>query len=252
MPRRCSNGAAKAKGADLIMFPELQLTGYPPEDLVLKPEFVRRTMEAADRLVEATAEPGPAMLFGSLIAEGGVGLQRHAARRRRQARRPHAEARAAQLRHVRREARLRRPARLPEPIAWRGVKLGVPICEDIWQDRVCAHLAEAGADFLLVPNGSPFEIDKDDKRQQLVRSRVVSNRPARSPISTASAARTSWRSTAPPSSSTPTASGSCRCCDWEEQLLLTEWEKGASGGWRCVTREACDARCLSRRTSTTR
>ena len=46
---------AKAAGADLIMFPELQLTGYPPEDLVLKPEFVRRTMEAADRLVEATA-----------------------------------------------------------------------------------------------------------------------------------------------------------------------------------------------------
>ena len=46
------------------MVPELQLTGYPPEDLVLKPEFVRRTMEAADRLVDATASAGPAMLFG--------------------------------------------------------------------------------------------------------------------------------------------------------------------------------------------
>jgi len=62
---------AKAAGADLIMFPELQLTGYPPEDLILKPEFVRRAMDNADRLVEATAEAGPAMLFGSVIAEGG-------------------------------------------------------------------------------------------------------------------------------------------------------------------------------------
>ena len=46
----------KAAGADLLMVPELQLTGYPPEDLVLKPEFVRRTMEAAERLIDATAE----------------------------------------------------------------------------------------------------------------------------------------------------------------------------------------------------
>ena len=56
--------------------PELQLTGYPPEDLVLKPEFVRRTMEAAERLVEATAEAGPAMLFGTIVAEGGSTIMR--------------------------------------------------------------------------------------------------------------------------------------------------------------------------------
>ena len=62
---------AKAKGADLVIFPELQLTGYPPEDLVLKPEFVRRCEEAAERLVDATAEPGPAMLIGTLVADGG-------------------------------------------------------------------------------------------------------------------------------------------------------------------------------------
>src|SRR6476469_3304622 len=62
----------KARGADLLMCPELQLTGYPPEDLILKPEFVRRTHEATDRLVAATAEPGPAMLIGTIIAEGGL------------------------------------------------------------------------------------------------------------------------------------------------------------------------------------
>src|SRR6186997_1563538 len=63
---------AAAQGADLLLCPELQLTGYPPEDLVLKPEFVRRTMEAAERVVDATATPGPAMLIGTIIHEDGV------------------------------------------------------------------------------------------------------------------------------------------------------------------------------------
>src|SRR3982751_2175676 len=61
----------RANGADLLLCPELQLIGYPPEDLVLKPEFVRRTMECAERLVDATAEPGPAMLVGTVFKEGG-------------------------------------------------------------------------------------------------------------------------------------------------------------------------------------
>ena len=63
---------AAAQGAELVLVPELQLTGYPPEDLVLKPEFVRQTMEQAERLVDATVDGGPALLFGSIHAEGGV------------------------------------------------------------------------------------------------------------------------------------------------------------------------------------
>src|SRR4029078_10973629 len=62
----------RAEGADLLMCPELQVTGYPPKRLVLKPEFVRRVHEVTDRLVAATAEPGPAMLIGTIIAEGGL------------------------------------------------------------------------------------------------------------------------------------------------------------------------------------
>ena len=62
----------RAEGADLLMCPELQLPGYPPEDLVLKPEFVRRTHECTDQLVAATVEPGPAMLIGTVIAEGSA------------------------------------------------------------------------------------------------------------------------------------------------------------------------------------
>src|SRR5436853_7655614 len=73
-----SNAAAmlemrrRAKGADLLLCPELQLTGYPPEDLVLKPEFVRRTHECTDQLIDATSEPGPAILIGTIVNEGGL------------------------------------------------------------------------------------------------------------------------------------------------------------------------------------
>ena len=62
----------RAAGADLLMVPELQLIGYPPEDLVLKPEFVRRTHEWTDQLIQATTDPGPAILFGTVVGEGDV------------------------------------------------------------------------------------------------------------------------------------------------------------------------------------
>src|SRR5947209_13501144 len=62
---------AASAGADLLVCPELQLVGYPPEDLVLKPEFVRRVHECTDDLVAATVEPGPAVLIGTIVNEGG-------------------------------------------------------------------------------------------------------------------------------------------------------------------------------------
>ena len=62
----------RAGDADLLVCPELQLIGYPPEDLMLKPEFVRRAHECTDRLVAATVEPGAAMLIGTVTNEGGL------------------------------------------------------------------------------------------------------------------------------------------------------------------------------------
>jgi NAD+ synthase len=226
----------KAKGADLIMFPELQLTGYPPEDLILKPEFVRRAHEATDRLIAATAEPGPAMLIGTVIAEGGSVYNAVVLA-------DGGKVAGRTLKHelpnygTFDEKRVFESGPLPEPIEWRGVKLGVPICEDIWQDRVCAHLAEAGADFLLVPNGSPFEIDKDDKRQTLVRSRVVSTGLALAYLNRIGGQD---ELAFDGSSFIINADGErvVQLCDWQEQLLLTEWET-SDGRWGCVTREAC-------------
>ena len=61
----------------------------------------------------------------------------------------------------------------PGPISFKGVRIGVPICEDIWTDETCETLAETGAEILLVPNGSPFESNKDDVRLNLVVARVT-------------------------------------------------------------------------------
>ncbi len=229
---------AKASDCDLIIFPELQLTGYPPEDLILKPEFVRRAQDATDRLVAATAEPGPAMLIGTVIAEGGEVFNAVILA-------DGGQVAGRTLKHelpnygTFDEKRVFASGPLPEPISWRGIKIGVPICEDIWQDRVCHHLAEAGADLLLVPNGSPFEIDKDEKRQQLVRSRVVSTGLALAYLNRVGGQD---ELAFDGSSFIVNADGErvVQMCDWQECLLTTEWEKGESGHWSCVTREACE------------
>jgi NAD+ synthase len=227
----------RAAGADLLMVPELQLTGYPPEDLVLKPEFVRRTMEAAERLVDATAAPGPALLFGSIHNEDGLNYNVMIL----------AENGKILARILKRELpnygtfdekRVFASGPLPEPIEYRGVKIGVPICEDIWQEVVCAHLADAGAEFLLVPNGSPYELDKDDKRALLVRSRVTMTG-----LPLAYLNRVGGQDELVFDGSSfimhPDGERVVQFPDWEEKLLSTEWARDADG-WRCATRESHD------------
>src|SRR3546814_2672504 len=72
------------------------------------------------------------------------------------------------------EKRVFAPGPLPDIVEWRGVKLGLPICEDGWLPAVCQHLAAQGAELLISVNGSPYEIDKDDRRlTQVFRSRVA-------------------------------------------------------------------------------
>jgi NAD+ synthase len=224
----------QAAGADLLMVPELQLTGYPPEDLVLKPEFVRRTMEAAERLIDATAEPGPALLFGSIHQEAGQNYNVMIL----------AEDGRMTARTLKRELpnygtfdekRVFASGPLPEPIHFRGVKIGVPICEDIWQEIVCAHLANGGAELMLVPNGSPYELDKDDKRATLVRSRVTMTG-----LPLVYLNRVGGQDEIVFDGSSfimhPDGSRVVQFPDWEEKLLLTEWTREPDG-WRCATRE---------------
>jgi NAD+ synthase len=223
----------RAAGADLLLCPELQLTGYPPEDLVLKPEFVRQTMEVTGRLVDATAEPGPAMLIGTIVHDGGANYNAVVL----------ADGGRVVGRTLKRELpnygtfdekRVFVPGPLPEPIEFRGVRIGVPICEDIWQEVVCGHLADAGAEMLLVPNGSPFELDKDDLRQRLVRSRAL-----QTGLAIAYVNRVGGQDELVFDGSSfvmhPDGETIVQMPDWDETLLITDWTRGPNG-WRCETR----------------
>ena len=224
---------AAAEGADLVLTPELQLTGYPVEDLVLKPEFVRRTIEAAERLVDATDDGGPALLFGTLHAEGGRVYNAMIL----------AEGGRVVGRTLKHELpnygtfdekRIFAAGPLPLPIEWRGVKLGVPICEDIWLQPVCAALAKAGVEMLLVPNGSPYELDKDDLRQRLVRARVTETG-----LPLAYVNRVGGQDEIAFDGSSFVLNGdgtlAVQMVDWDEALLVTDWARSSNGGWRCET-----------------
>ena len=223
---------ARAKGADLVMFPELQLTGYPPEDLVLKPEFVRRSMEAAERLIDATADDGPAMLFGSLHQEDGAVYNAMLL----------AEGGKLVARRFKHELpnygtfdekRVFAAGPLPDPVEWRGVKLGIPICEDIWLEPVCAALASAGAEILLVPNGSPFELDKDQRRLSLVQARVTETG-----LPLVYLNRVGGQDELAFDGSSFVVNDDGRIVvqmpDWDEALWLTQWSRTANG-WTCAT-----------------
>ena len=226
-----------AQGADLVLTPEMQLTGYPVEDLVLKPEFVRRTIEASERLVDATADGGPALLFGTLhVADGAVYNAMVLAESGKIVGRA--------LKHelpnygTFDEKRIFASGPLPQPIEWRGVKLGVPICEDIWLQPVCAALHAAGADILLVPNGSPFELDKDDRRLALVRARVTETG---LPLAYVNRVGGQDEIVFDGSSFVVNDDGGVvvQMTDWDEALLVTDWVKSADG-WRCESRELCE------------
>jgi NAD+ synthase len=162
---------ARVPDADLILYPELFICGYPPEDLVLRPSFVAQCEAAVAELAKDTVS-GPAILMGTPWRDKGK-LHNAVALL--------TGGKVETLRYkfdlpnygVFDEKRVFQPGPAPGPISFRGVRIGVPICEDIWTEETCETLAETGAELLLVPNGSPFERNKDDVRLNLVVARVT-------------------------------------------------------------------------------
>ncbi len=169
---RIRRARAEAGGADLVVFPELALSGYPPEDLVLKPAFQEACREACEALAKETADGGPALLVGLPWPEDGRLYNAVALLDGGE---------IAALRYkvllpnygVFDEKRVFDAGEMPGPVSFRDVRIGVPICEDIWQPSVVECLEENGAEMLLVPNGSPFETTKDDIRLNIAVERVV-------------------------------------------------------------------------------
>ncbi|WFP60585.1 NAD+ synthase [Mesorhizobium sp. WSM4904] len=165
---------AARQGADLVLYTELFLAGYPPEDLVLKPAFLKACEKAAQDFAKDTADGGPGVIIGTplkrksgthnsiVFADGGKII---------------AERYKLDLPNYGEFDEKRVFQAGPElqgPVNFRGVRLGIPICEDIWGDiAVCETLAESGAEILLVPNGSPYYRAKIDVRHQVVIRQVI-------------------------------------------------------------------------------
>ena len=164
---------AVAAKADILMFSELFLTGYFPEDLLLKPRFIEDAMAVAQTLAAETKNTGVSLLLPSVWREPD-GTLRNAVLLLEDG-----EIRATRFKHelpngdVFYEKRYFTPGPLPAPIVIKGVSVGVPICEDIWHADVCGSLVRSGAEILLCPNGSPYWQGKQYQRMDLVRAHVT-------------------------------------------------------------------------------
>ncbi|WP_417774118.1 NAD+ synthase [Stappia sp.] len=169
---RKARARAAEEGADLVLFSELFLSGYPPEDLVLKPAFVAACKAALEELAGETADGGPGLIVGLPWREGEL---LHNAVALIDGGRVVGVRFKVDLPNYGEfdEKRVFQPGPLPGPLGFRGIRLGVPVCEDAWGEEVCECLAETGAELLLVPNGSPFHTGKAERRLQVMVARVV-------------------------------------------------------------------------------
>jgi len=163
---------AEAKSADLVVFPELCVCGYPPEDLVYRPAFLDLVEKAVKDLAATTADGGPGLIIGAPWRDKG---NTHNAALLLDA----GKIVTVRFKHhlpnygVFDEYRVFAAGPVPGPMVFRGVRLGVMICEDMWFEDVAETLLESGAEILIVPNGSPYELDKPDVRVTHAVARVA-------------------------------------------------------------------------------
>jgi NAD+ synthase len=169
---RAARAQAFRDGADVIAFSELFIAGYPPEDLVLKPAFQAACRAAVETLARDTADGGPGVLIGAPWVEDKKLYNAYALL---------TNGRIEAIRYkvdlpnygVFDEKRVFSAGPLPGPIVIKGIRIGIPICEDIWGPEVVECVAETGGEILLVPNGSPYWRGKTEERLNIVLNRVV-------------------------------------------------------------------------------
>ena len=229
---RARKARAEARDADVILFSELFITGYPPEDLVLKPACQADARAAVEELARETKDGGPAVLIGAPWAEEGrlynaflLLDEGRVANRTFKVDLPNYG--------VFDEKRVFAPGSVPTPMKARGVHLGVPVCEDIWTTGVCAALAQGGAEMLVVPNGSPFEAGKEDVRLALAAARV---RETGLPLVYLNQLGGQDELVFDGASFVLNTDGAVALAlpGWEDKLAISEWTRGAGGKWVCA------------------
>ncbi|APF37122.1 NAD+ synthase [Chelatococcus daeguensis] len=228
---RKARAEAAAMGADVVMFTELFLAGYPAEDLVLRPAFQDACRRACEDLARDTADGGPAVLVGLPWNEDGKVYNAYAA----------LDAGAvAAVRFkvdlpnygVFDEKRVFAAGPLPGPVSLRGLRLGLPICEDIWGEEVVECLAETGSEILLVPNGSPYWHDKMLERYNIAAARVTeTGLPMAYLNQVGGQDELVFDGASFILNGDASLAGQFRA--FAETVALTEWRR-EPGGWRCV------------------
>ena len=232
---RTARAEAAAQGAQLVVGTELCVTGYPPEDLILKNAFVRAAMAAVEELAADTKDGGPGLIIGTpwLDDEG----------RRFNAAAVLDDGKVQTLRFkwdlpnygVFDEKRVFNAGELPGPVNFRGVRLGVGVCEDMWTPDVCETLMESGAEILVVINGSPYERDKVDVRMNHAVARVTENE---LPLIYVNQVGGQDELVFDGGSFVLNADRHMAAASRQfvEDLTMTEWARG-DDGWSCVTGE---------------
>ena len=228
---RNARAEAAASGADIILFSELYIIGYPPEDLVLKPAFQLDAMAAVEAFAKDTADGGPAVLIGTPWVKDG-GLYNAVAL---------LDAGVVQATNFKAdlpnygvfdEKRVFRSGPMPGPFAIRGVRVGVPICEDIWGPDPVECLSETGAEILLVPNDSPFDALKRDHRLNVTVARVVE-----SGLPLVYLNQIGGQDELVFDGASFVLNADCRLAaqlpSWEESVAITRWRREAAG-WVCA------------------
>ncbi len=228
---RDARAEAASRGADLVVFCELVVAGYPPEDLVQKPAFQRACREAVETLAAETGDGGPAMIVGApwrdgealynaafLLDEGRIAATRY-------------KVRLPNYGVFDEPRRFTPGAAFPEPTLFRGVRLGLMICEDMWLPGAGEALKEAGAAFFITPHGSPFRRTAIAERADAARARVAATG---LPLIFVNQLAGQDEVLFEGASFVMDAGGAVRfrAPQFEPALALTEWRRGADG-WIC-------------------
>jgi len=223
--------AAAQQGSDLVVCGELSLSGYPPEDLVLKKAYQAAIRQSVDALVEDTADGGPGLIIGApwiiddklyncaLLLDGGKLI-------------------AVRAKHelpnygVFDEKRVFAAGPLSGPVQFRGVRLGLMVCEDMWFADLTECLEESGAEILIVINGSPFETDKLDERLSYAIARITESG---LPLIYANLVGGQDELVFDGASFILGSDHSlrARARSWQEQVMMSQWHHEANG-WLCT------------------